>query len=178
MKHILIYIPLIFLFFACQKDSKEKFYKLKSNQNFLLWKNSETINENDFQKKNWGTSNVLIQVMTGIDTKKNKLLYFVYMDKEKSKLNINQPKDSIENIVLYSNLKLDCYELTARKYVEKFEKNENMEVKTRNDSKYITNELVSNAELELDKLTDRIWYSKFDKDTIAKIKKELSKKLK
>ena len=115
--------------------------------------------------------------MTGIDTNKNELLYFVYLDRDKSRLNISKPKDSIDNVLLYTNLKMDCYEITARKYVQKFERNKNMNIVSTNDSKYITNEIVAQTELELDKLTERIWYSKFNKDTISKIKLELKERL-
>ena len=72
---------------------------------------------------------------------------------------------------------MDCYEITARKYVKKFQRNENIKILSRNDSKYITNEIVAQTELELDKLTDRILYSKFSNDTISKIKLELKERL-
>ncbi|WP_156907070.1 hypothetical protein [Epilithonimonas caeni] len=175
----LIRILILLSLFSCEKDSKEKFYKIKQNPDFILWKNIETISENDFeQKTDEGNSNSFIQIMTRIDIPKNELLYFVYFDKEKSNLNINQPKDSIDNIILYTNLKMDCYEIVARKYVQKFINKENLPIENRRDSKYITDEIVSKSEQELKKLSHRIWYSKFDKDTISKIKLEIYEKLK
>ena len=100
---------------------------MKKNKSFVIWKNIETVTQNDFGKINkGGISRPVIKIMTGINASKNELLYFVYFDKEKSKLNINQPKDSIENILLYTNLKMDCYEIVARKYVQKFKKNKVM----------------------------------------------------
>ena len=179
MKIKLFFLSIFITFISCEKDSKNNFLEMKKSKNFILWKNIETITVNDFgDKNNSGNSVPFIQIMTGIDAPKNEFSYFVYFDKEKSKLNINQPKDSIQNILLYTNLKMDCYEIAARKYVQKFKKSENMKIENRNDSKYITNEIVATSELELQKLTDRIWYSKFDKDTISKIKFELNKKLK
>ncbi len=174
-----ICIVILLSLFSCEKDSKDKFYKLKQDPDFILWKNVETISEKDFEHKtDEGNSNSFIQIMTGIDIPKNELLYFVYFDKEKSKLNTNQPKDSIDNIILYTNLKMDCYEIVARKYVHKFINKENLPIKNRKDSKYITDEIVSKSEQELKKLSNRIWYSKFDKDTISKIKLEISEELK
>ena len=179
MKINLIFLSFFTVFYSCKKDSKDDFIEMKKNKNFVLWKNIETITVNDFGHKNTnGNSRPFIKIMTGIDVPKNELLYFVYFDKEKSKLNINQPKDSIDNILLYTNLKMNCYEIVARKYVQKFEKGENMKIENRDDSKYITNEIVANTELELEKLTSRIWYSNFNKDTISKIKLELEEKLK
>lgn len=180
MKPKLLLAILIFLsFINCQKDSKDKFQQLKQNSNFVLWKNIETISDVDFaQQNNWGKSRSFIQIMTGIDIPKNEIFYFVYLDKEKSKLNINQPKDSIDNIILYTNFKMDCYEIMGRKYVQKFRKRENMKIESREDTRYITDEIVVAAELELKKISDRIWYSKFYKDTISKIKIELSDQLK
>ena len=175
----LFFLSILILLLSCKKDSKDQFLQMKKNKNFVLWKNIETITVNDFgQKNNDGNSIPFIKIITGIDVPKNELNYFVYFDKEKSKLNINQPKDSIENILLYTNLKMDCYEIVARKYVEKFKKAENMKIENRDDSKYITNEIVADTELELQKLTDRIWYSKFNEDTISEIKIELNNKLK
>ncbi len=175
----LIRILILLSLFSCEKDSKEIFYRLKQSPDFILWKNVETISEKDFEHKtDEGNSNSFIQIMTGIDIPNNELLYFVYFNKEKSRLNINQPKDSIDNIILYTNLKMDCYEIVARKYVHKFIIKENLLIENRRDSKYITDEIVSKSEQELKKFSNRIWYSNFDKDTISKIKLEISEKLK
>ena len=179
MKLKLFFILIFLSFINYEKDPKEKFYQLKQVPSFVLWKNIETISANDFgHKNNWGSSRPFIQIMTGIDIPKNELLYFVYLDKEKSKLNTNQPKDSIDNIILYTNFKMDCYEIMGRKYVQKFRNRENMKIESREDTKYITGEIVAAAELELKKISDRIWYSKFDKDTISEIRLELSEQLK
>jgi hypothetical protein len=176
LKHFIIFLPIVLI--CCKKDSREGFYKSKNNSNFVIWKDVETVSQKDFGiQKSWGHSRPFIKIMTGIDSNKNELLYFVYLDRDKSRLNISKPKDSIDNVLLYTNLKMDCYEITARKYVQKFERNKNMNIVSTNYSKYITNEIVAQTELELDKLTERIWYSKFNKDTISKIKLELKERL-
>lgn len=175
MKNQFFLICFFLLFVLGCKSKDEKFYDYIHSKNLILWSDTVKLKTSDFQfTQDHKTSLYYVGFGTLLKKGKHEFEYYVYLDKDKSYININQQKKNIRKEMAYAIIRMNAYEYNIRKIKKDFLEN-NKIVSSKGESDFYVSLISRQTDRQLDSIDIVIREIGYEKNTLDEINNNLKK---